>query len=177
LATFLVGLSLARAAWIDHRFKAVLNMDWGESLPEAIEPPYFFIGQSEPPSPEGVSSVSVAKRREMDFNWRQFMQLRLLVSKRGGYWLLLPGSRHTNFSDTPFASPQLFGLWSRRLDPIKAARVISTYMVAFFDKYLKGIPQPQLEGNTGDDPEVRFEHLIPAAKDERRPEDSEPPPI
>jgi len=58
-----------------------------------------------------------------------------------------------NFSDSPFSSPLRYCC----IDPERTGRIVSRYTLAFFDKYLKGIDQPLLDGPSPDIPEVRLQ--------------------
>jgi predicted dienelactone hydrolase len=76
-----------------------------------------------------------------------------------GYIVLIPGMYHVDFSDFPLFSPLLakpLGL-SGSLDPQRAREIPDAYALAFFDKHLKGLPAPLLDGPSARFPEVRFE--------------------
>jgi pimeloyl-ACP methyl ester carboxylesterase len=81
-----------------------------------------------------------------------------------GYVVLVPGTFHLNFTDTPYYSP-LTSL-VRLAGPINAQRahtIINAYTLAFFDRHLKGLPAPLLDGPAEQYPEVLYEmhHPIP----------------
>jgi hypothetical protein len=64
-----------------------------------------------------------------------------------GYLVQVPGMFHQDFSDAPFLSP-LTGLLGIT-GPIGAERahlVVSSYTAAFFDRHLRGLPAPLLDG-------------------------------
>jgi len=80
------------------------------------------------------------------------------------YNLVLAGAEHLNMTDLPLVvSPQLFPLLGERqaqagsISPERSARIIGAYTAAFFDRYLKELPAPLLEGPSADYPEVTFE--------------------
>ncbi|WP_371650163.1 MULTISPECIES: alpha/beta hydrolase family protein [unclassified Streptomyces] len=77
----------------------------------------------------------------------------------GGWkrWLSVAGSEHFSFSDSP-AIEEHFGLPRPPLPARRAIGITRTYVAAFFDEHLRGIPQPVLAGPTAGNPEVRFEN-------------------
>ena len=60
---------------------------------------------------------------------------------------------HGDFSDAPFISTSR----SRALAKERFARTVSRYLLAFFDKHLKGMSQTLLDGPSTEPSEVRFE--------------------
>jgi hypothetical protein len=119
------------------------------------------MSESDPPPPDSISNARPAKLRELAFEWTQFIQMRKLFSKYGGYWLTIGQARHFNFSDYAFSSPLRIYSLSGPIAPANAARIISQYMLAFFDQYLKGIDQPLLDDRSPHSSEVRFERSKP----------------
>ena len=79
-----------------------------------------------------------------------------------GYLLLLKNSMHDTYTadylllaslfPTEYP-PELIGT----VDHERAVKIINTYVVAFFDKHLKGEDVPLLEAASADFPEVTFE--------------------
>jgi len=82
-----------------------------------------------------------------------------------GYIVQVPGMWHVDFSDFPLFAPWLttpLGLGGP-LDPERARTIPDTYARAFFDRHLKGLPTPLLDGPSPDYPEVLFEsRALPA---------------
>ena len=86
----------------------------------------------------------------------------LLANSADAYRVGISGARHNNFTDMPLLAliqpallPQMGGIAS--IDALRGQRVISDYLLAFFDTYLKGEPAPLLDGASADYPEVSFE--------------------
>ncbi len=74
-------------------------------------------------------------------------------------WLTVSGSNHGSFTDVPVLSEQL-GIPEPPGTTISAQRAVQitrTYVGAFFDLQLKGIPEPVLDGPTAANPEVGFQ--------------------
>ncbi|MFG1754653.1 alpha/beta hydrolase family protein [Streptosporangium sandarakinum] len=70
-------------------------------------------------------------------------------------WLTVTGSDHGTFTDMPILSA-----WAGKpgpgLSPQRAEQITRTYVGAFFDLHLKGIPQPLLTGPSPANPEINF---------------------
>lgn len=64
-----------------------------------------------------------------------------------GYLVLVPGMFHLNMVDTPYYSPltSLLGM-TGPIDAKRAHSIINAYSVAFFDRHLKSLPAPLLDG-------------------------------
>jgi pimeloyl-ACP methyl ester carboxylesterase len=72
----------------------------------------------------------------------------------GGYQVVIGGIDHENFTDKGFFSPfhRLTGIGE--LPQSRAATIINSYIVAFFEQSLRGKPQPLLSGQKAPFPEV-----------------------
>ncbi len=78
-------------------------------------------------------------------------------AKNHAYYVVVKGTKHFNYSDFSLFSPdyQKAGL----LGPIDGARmegIMNAYVLAFFNKYLKGKDTPLLKGPAASYPEVEF---------------------
>lgn len=78
-------------------------------------------------------------------------------AKNDAYYVVVKGTKHFNYSDFSMFSPdyQKAGL----LGPIDGARmegIMNGYVLAFFDKYIKGKDTPLLKGPSANYPEVEF---------------------
>ena len=164
------GATAAEACFADSRFSAALNLDGmlaGESARGGTHVPYFFIAGAGSmifrPSVD-LWKIGAAKRREIEFQQYQDEQIRLSLTQYGGYWVTIPGLSHLDFSDYPFFSPLRFSgvrlLSSPRLAPtdiVRNARMVRSYVLAFFDERLKKIAQPLLAGPSKKFPEVMLQ--------------------
>jgi hypothetical protein len=72
------------------------------------------------------------------------------------YSITVRGSRHNNFMDLSVFSPVLkyIGGLVGEIDGNKMLKIMNAYIVAFFDKHLRGIDSPLLNGPSPDFPEV-----------------------
>jgi predicted dienelactone hydrolase len=79
-----------------------------------------------------------------------------------GYLVLVPGMFHLNMVDTPYYSPltPLLGM-TGPIDAKRAHDIVNAYSLAFFDRHLKNLPAPLLDGPTKQFPEVLFETRQP----------------
>jgi dienelactone hydrolase len=155
------GGTAAQACWLDRRFRAGLDMGGmiaGESAKEGTLSPFFFmfegLYESHPYKSEtDISNFDAKKRRDIEFTWKQFALMRRSLSEYGGYWMVINGIKHRDFCDSPFFSPLRRG----RVNPVRIARIISRYALAFFNKHLMTAEQFLLDGPSPDMPEVRFQ--------------------
>ncbi len=139
------------AVWfcaVDDRCAAVLGMDaWVEPVPEALverglEQPLMFMNS------ETWDQAENAERQ------------RRIHSRAAGpaYWMVTRGTWHYDFVMVPSLSPiaHLF----KMKGPLPGERVVeihNSYLVAFFQKHLKGADEPLLAVASSIYPEVRFE--------------------
>jgi hypothetical protein len=155
------GGTSAETCWLDHRFKAGLDMGGliaGESVVQGTFAPFFFmfegIYESLPYAPRvDISGIAPGKRREIELTRKQFDRMKTSLSKFGGYWMTITGITHMDFTDSPFFSP----LRRRSARSTAIAHIVSQYARAFFDKHLRNIEQPLLDGSPAEIPEVHLE--------------------
>ncbi|MFE6888260.1 alpha/beta hydrolase family protein [Streptomyces sp. NPDC057694] len=72
-------------------------------------------------------------------------------------WLTVTGAEHFSFTDLPYLADQL-GL-SDPAVPLSGVRgwsITRDYVTAFFDRHLRELPRPILDGPTASEPEVMF---------------------
>ncbi len=135
------GATAGQVCVTDKRCRAGINLDGlqsGELIDHPMERPFMFM-QS-----EGAGNIN-----------RLFFER----AKNDAYYVVVKGTRHFNYSDFSLFSPeyQKTGI----LGPIEGERmerIISDYVLAFFDKYLKGKGKdtPLLRGPSTSYPEVEF---------------------
>jgi dienelactone hydrolase len=152
------GTTAAEACWLDRRVKAGVDMGGmiaGRSAKEGTIAPFLYFFEDEPPSVPAAELLASdpRKRREIEFAWQQFAQIKRSLSEFGGYMIIIHGLRHINFFDAPFFSP----VRNHHVDPERVVEIIRRYTVAFFDKYLKKIEQPLLDEPPTSDPEIHIE--------------------
>jgi predicted dienelactone hydrolase len=139
------GSSTVMTCATDQRCKAGVNLD-GFS-PELIA------------MPAVRQPFMYASGGEQNFN--------LALFERGpnwNYWFKIVTSRHGDYTDLPLVTPlwKLAGM-SGSIAPNRAIAITNTYVAAFFDKHLQGVPAALLDAASGDYPEVRFRAKAPVA--------------
>ena len=159
------GSVAAEACWRDRRFKAGVDLDGmvaGESAKNGTFAPFFFMLEDDSPvSNAQYAAVDTPAAREKAFDDEQYASMRRSVETYGAYWMIVQNTLHMDFSDSPFYSPLRTAIPGVSFDPTKRALILRKYTVAFFNKYLKGIREPLLDGPTNEFPEVRLEKVGP----------------
>jgi hypothetical protein len=140
------GSTACQLAFEDRRVKAAINMDGGLPLGDLIDHPMdipFMFMNSEPSMAPGGANQTLI----------EYMMGR---SNASIYSITVRGSRHNNFMDLSVFPPVLkyMGDIVGKIDGDKMLRIINAYIVAFFDKHVRGIDSPLLNGPSPDFPEV-----------------------
>jgi predicted dienelactone hydrolase len=137
------GAAAGQFCVTDERCKAGINLTgfmYGDVVDINLEAPFFFISEEELWCPDCYVNDLLYKRADND-----------------AYQMKIRGARHTNFGD-----PVLYGslIQSENDEPtIEGERMIyiqNIYSLAFFDKHLKGLASPLLDGPSAEFPEVVF---------------------
>jgi predicted dienelactone hydrolase len=150
------GITAAEACRLDRRFQCCLMLD------VAAPPDVVRSGLQQPAM--WISATPEAKRRE---GWtasairEQETTTRDVFSSLpgDGYRMLIPGMFHADIGDTPYIFARPLGTWLGITGPADWRRthaIINGYSLAFFDKCLKGEPQPLL-GEPSNSPDASFE--------------------
>jgi predicted dienelactone hydrolase len=136
----------------DARCKAGLGMDaWLEPVPETVIaaglPQPFLFMLSEP----------WATGNNQPLLDRVYAGL-----QQGGYRMTIRGTRHYDFTLLPLLTPLAPALKLKGpIDGQRGMQIVTDYLLAFFDKHLKGESKPLLEGPSAAYPEVLFEQHRP----------------
>jgi pimeloyl-ACP methyl ester carboxylesterase len=129
-----IGHSLGGAAVIntiveDDRIDATFVLDgWYIPIPDSVllsgvEKPFFHLGQKKWKDPNN------------------YPRMDRLISHSSGpvYTLLIPGTKHTDYTDMPLFTPISFYIgYTGARDPIGLNNLIRKNAISFFDTYLKG---------------------------------------
>ena len=142
------GDAAATTMAADPRVRAGVNMDgtfWEPAPAEGVgRRPFLLLGN---PTDHSVGSPDTS----WDAAWTN-----LDGWKR---WLTVTGTVHTNFTDVPLLATEAgIPTPGMQIPALRAMQLTRTYVAAFFDLQLKGIPQPLLDGPSAADPEVVFQH-------------------
>ncbi|MEH0468290.1 alpha/beta hydrolase [Streptomyces sp. B21-097] len=139
-----IGGAAAAATMIaDPRVRAGVDMDGTfhpAPRPGQINRPFLMLGAAANHSPGGPDTA-----------WEQTW------AALGGYkkWLTVAGADHTSFTDLDLLLEEA-GFPTPPLSPERGVTITREYVTAFFDRTLKGIHSPLLDGPSPNNPEVVF---------------------
>jgi predicted dienelactone hydrolase len=145
------GATAGEACLLDSRIKAGVNLDgfqWGDLLDHGIDQP-FMIMYSELSNNIGANGIGM----------NDFMYDRV---ENQAYRLLIKGTAHGNFEDLSLFSPlfKIMGM-TGPIDGRRMETILNRYLLAFFDRHLRGMDVPLLNGPDPDYPEVDFQRRGP----------------
>jgi dienelactone hydrolase len=164
------GQAASLACAEDHRIKACVNLDGltqgAAFLPDAngenLKQPFAFFTTGRVANDYelrimGLSrkeNDSYERRRMLDY-WKPALKTRLQALDLGTYLVVVRGATHHSFSDAPLleATPKDESVGERQ----HRAGVINKYIVAFFDRFLKGGKTSLFEPRDESHPEVVVE--------------------
>jgi predicted dienelactone hydrolase len=143
------GGAITLACSLDARCKAGLGMDaWVVPVPKSVIPnpltqPFMFM-RSE-----------VWATKENDARLEEIYS----TLKSSGYRMTIRGTQHFDFTLLPILTPLAPALKLKGpLDGDRTMKIVTDYMLAFFDKHLKSQSVPLLDGASSAYPEVIFEN-------------------
>lgn len=149
------GAVVGEACRLESRLRACLVMDVAlpaDVVKDGLQQPTMWISRD-------VETMRLEGWSQTDMDETQTTMRTVFESLPGdGYLVWVPGIFHLNLTDNPYYSPltTLLGL-TGPIDPWRAHQIINAYSLAFFDKHLKGLPAPLLDGPAEQYPEVRLE--------------------
>jgi dienelactone hydrolase len=151
----------AEASRLDPRIRAVFNMDgrhWGEALYKGVERPYMLITEELPmPTAADLASPIGMIRYEAKLDAIDFPNLEANLRAWGGIHIKVAGTAHMNFTDVPLRSPLRRLSEGGSIDARRAQRIIQTYAVEFFSRYLLATRSPALDSSWPRFPEAHLE--------------------
>jgi len=139
------GLCLA-----DARVAAGINMDgwtFGDAETNGIPKPFFFMnsGDGRAPDRAEIQTRPEEARIEGERDLLDWQSMESSLRRFGGYRLTILGSDHGNYADLvlfkrpfPMSAPP-------SPDPYRIFEIINAYTLAFFDRYIRGLPAPLLD--------------------------------
>jgi len=157
------GAVAAEAAWLDPRFRAVVNLDgwsFGDAATEGIHQPYLFISDDSPePTSQDLNSSDPVQRYTSRLTALDYPRLLHNLARNGGNFLRVAGTRHPEFVDRGRRSSgrEILGLPPDAAGRLQA--ILQAYVLAFFQQHLRGIESGLLRGPSPRFPEVRFHDL------------------
>ena len=159
------GAVAVQACWLDHRFRAVVDLDgalFADSARDGIEQPLLVMTDNgPPPSQSELTSSRLPHRRYAMLIEDQLQLLHLDMANHGGYPLKIDGAGHTDFYDDLMTSPINWVRGYAGIGRLRAMKIVSDYTVAFFERYLNDVQQPLLNGSSPQFPQVTLEISSP----------------
>jgi predicted dienelactone hydrolase len=166
------GFTAPHACLLDSRCRACLNLDGYPLTPavmeKGIEQPYMHIEELAPwlppPTDEELARAN-QKREEANKQAREAEQQREKTFSKmssGVYLVTVKGAMHNSFSDMQFIAPDRYS--DTRSNAERALTITNAYILAFFDRYLRGRQQSLLKGNAPMFPEVTLKIYRPRAR-------------
>ncbi|MFJ3877829.1 alpha/beta hydrolase family protein [Streptomyces sp. NPDC090077] len=142
------GASAAAAMAADPRVAAGVNLDgtFFAPLPETGlgGRPFLLLGGDPALTPPEIEDTSWADAWPRMDGWKR--------------WLTVAGMGHPGFTDWPVLADGAGAPHAETpLAGIRSQQITRAYTGDFFDRHLKGLPAPRLDGPTAADPEVVFE--------------------
>lgn len=139
------GASAAQAAGSDSRIRAAANLDgwlFGQAAENGVPQPFFVmstpLASDEIPSDPALHYYALFDKAN---DRKTFRGLRL----HGGYFLVIDGTDHANFVDWSLYSPEKWRVGAGgSIDSLRAERIVSAYLLEFFERVLNGAPAPLL---------------------------------
>ncbi|MGH9872813.1 MAG: alpha/beta hydrolase family protein [Pyrinomonadaceae bacterium] len=132
------GSTAGQVCAVDNRCKAGINLDGQQygDLDHPLEHPFMFLHS------EDAGNLN-----------RLFFER----ARNDAYYVVVKGTKHFNYSDFSLFSPDYkkAGILGA-IDGARMEKITSEYVLAFFDKYLKGKDAPLLKGPPANYPEVEF---------------------
>jgi hypothetical protein len=162
------GATSAEAAYRDQRILAAINMDglmFGGVIENGITQPFMMMLSDKSWQEPGPDRFGMSQE-EWDASLGEFstQTTTLCESSQACYIWMLPDSGHDYFGDVGLLAPlgnrddwQFSAMMLGHVDARRAHEITSIYIVAFFDKHVKGEDVPLLDGSSDDYPEVEFE--------------------
>lgn len=162
------GFTAPHACLLDSRFRACLNLDGYPLTPAVMEKgirqPYMHIEEiapwlQAPLTDEELKRANQTREEANKVSQEVERQREKTFSKMssGVYLVTVTGAMHNSFSDMPFISPERYN--NIKINAARALTITNAYILAFFDRYLRGRRQPLLEGNASIFPEVTLQVL------------------
>jgi dienelactone hydrolase len=141
------GSTAAEAGTFDRRVAAVANLDgwlFGRAAFGALDQPYMVILIDDDvfPGPRQLQSLDPNERYSAALTDRDLREEVRLANRPGGFGFRVPKSYHENLSDQIF-SRRFFKTWLV-INPYRVKSIRDTYLLAFFDTYVRSVPSPLL---------------------------------
>ena len=167
------GVGAVQAGSLDRRFRAVLNLDGGtgemsDNVERNLEQPFMLMVKAQRATPRatdeqlaawGLSRSQYEALMTKDTERKEASYRKI---RAPAYRVIIQGAEHTTFSDAPLLEGEYRG---KGIEPKRSLRIISAYMLAFFNKFLRNEDSSLLDGPSTSYPEVSLERYGPTVKE------------
>ena len=155
------GAVAAQVCYQDPRVKAALNEDgwtFGDVATQGLDKPYMLMDDDIRGYSGAIEFDGCTNSPRIRIGSADMDNFDKTMHRFGGYYVLILGSKHFNFSDRSLYSPirRMDGLGT--VSPKLAHQAIEAYTLQFFSHYLLHKPAPLLAANHSPYKEVQFEN-------------------
>ncbi|MEW9701879.1 alpha/beta hydrolase family protein [Paenibacillus sp. SI8] len=151
------GAATVQTLHADKRMKAGVNMDgtpFGKAIADGLPQPFMLMkagdagaGNDAEPTDQQLAKIGVSRQAFDKYKTEIPARTRSLFGN-GGYTVTFQGIKHMSFTDYYAWSPALRWMDGLHVSPKATRSKINSYVLAFFDKYLKQLPAPLLDNET-----------------------------
>lgn len=162
-----VGFSLGGAVAVqtahqDPRFITAINLDgrmWAEGRADGANKPMLMINEELAPIDPALFSASDADTRYNAIEDQADGDALLRnLARHGGLHVMIAGTQHFNFADLCLTSPLDRIALRGPIDPLRGYEILYAYVLAWFDRALRGKSSPLLDTDQSPYPEVKVRH-------------------
>ncbi|WP_339267199.1 alpha/beta fold hydrolase [Paenibacillus sp. FSL K6-1330] len=160
------GATAAQMLMKDARIKAAINMDgtlYGDPMPvTGLTKPYLQMNGEKSIDKavfdnkldQAIAQSDKTKEEYEEF-WEETVRRRTNALQGGGYTMTIPHTSHMSYTDFHLFSPLLPNPGE---DPRLVHRIINEVSVTFFDQYLKGTPNSDMDRLAEKYPDIEWVH-------------------
>jgi len=154
------GAVAMEACQADSRFRAGIALDsllFGKSADVGVEQPFLFLTDDSPiPNEEDLQVADGTKRRQGLVGLDCVQSMRRSIAEHGGYWIIVRGTKHPNFSDSALYQPLKRRTGVGPIDASRATRIVNQCVLSFFERFLNDCPSCSLENICARTPELNL---------------------
>lgn len=156
------GAVAVQAANQDPRFITAINLDgrmWAEGRADGANKPMLMINEELAPIESALLSASDPDTRYNAIEDQADGDALLRnLARHGGQHVMIAGTRHFNFADLCLTSPLDRIALRGPIDPLRGYEILYAYVLAWFDRALRGTSSPLLDTDQSPYPEVTVRH-------------------
>jgi dienelactone hydrolase len=154
------GAVAMEACKADSRFRAGVALDsllFGRSANVGVEQPFLFLTDDSPiPKVADLQVTDGTKRRQALVQLNCVQSMRRSIAEHGGYWIIVRGTKHPNFSDGALFTPLKRRIGVGPIDASQATRMVNQCVLSFFKRFLNDCPSCLLENICARTPELNL---------------------